>query len=76
MPLSGASLPPAPNKMEDDKAEVQDPLLEVNLGDGTESRPTFISKLLSEEQQSQMVALLCGVQGLFRVGLRRDARLG
>lgn len=53
-----SSLPPAPKKMEDDKAEVQDPLLEVNLGDGTESRPTFISKLLSEEQQSQMVALL------------------
>lgn len=49
-----SSLPPAPKKME----EVQDPLLEVNLGDGTESRPTFISKLLSEEQQSQMVALL------------------
>lgn len=53
-----SALPPAPKKMEDDKAEVQDPLLEVNLGDGTESRPTFISKLLPEEQQSQMVALL------------------
>lgn len=44
--------------MEDDKAEVQDPLLEINLGEGTESRPTFISSLLSEEQQRQLIVLL------------------
>lgn len=51
------SLPPAPKKMEDDKAEVQDPLLERNLREGTESRPTFISSLLSEEQQRQLIVL-------------------
>lgn len=60
--------------MEDDKAEVQDPLLEVNLGDGTKSRPTFISKLLSKEQQSQMVAL--GVQGLRGITTRCPAWIG
>lgn len=51
------SLPPAPKKMEDDKAEVQDPLLEINLREGTESRPTFISSLLSEEQQRKLIVL-------------------
>ena len=45
------SVPPAPKKMEDDKAEVQDPLLFINLGDQNDHRPTFISSLLSEEQQ-------------------------
>ena len=31
----------APNTMEDDKAEVQDPLRERNLGEGTERQPSF-----------------------------------
>lgn len=44
--------------MEDDKAEVQDPFLDKNLGEGTESQPTFISSLLSEEQQRQLIVLL------------------
>ena len=36
-------------KLDDSLAEVQDPLLEVNLGDENEHKPTFISQLLEPE---------------------------
>ena len=37
---------------------MQDPFLDSSLGEGTESQPTFISSLLSEEQQRQLIVLL------------------
>ena len=48
----------APMKLEDLKAEVQDPLLEVDLGMDGISKPTYISQLLGEEDKASLVALL------------------
>ncbi|OMO89495.1 Retrotransposon gag protein [Corchorus capsularis] len=48
----------APMKLDDLKAEVYDPLLEVNLGTEEEPRPTYISQLLAEEDKPRFVALL------------------
>lgn len=49
---------PAPPKLEDTLTEVQDPLLEVNLGIGHENQLTYIGQLLSQEQHDQLVGLL------------------
>ena len=48
----------APVKLEDVKAEVQDPLLEINLGTDGSFKPTYISKFLSEEDKVRMIAIL------------------
>ena len=42
-------LEPANPKLDDSLAEVQDPLLEVNLGDENEHKPTFINQLFDLE---------------------------
>ena len=39
-------------KSDDSKAEVQDPLLEVNLGDKCKHKPTFLSQLLELDFQA------------------------
>lgn len=44
--ISEADLQTAPAKLDDLKAEVQDPLIEVNLGTPEDPRPTYISALL------------------------------
>lgn len=43
--VSFSQLPKAPIKMEDDKAEVYDPLEEVNLGTTKNPNPIFISTM-------------------------------
>ena len=48
----------APMKLEDLKAEVQDPLLEIDLGTDGNPKPTYISQFLSEEDKVRMVTLL------------------
>lgn len=42
-----SDLEAAPAKLDDLKAEVQDPLKEINLGTEEEHRPTCISQLLT-----------------------------
>lgn len=50
LPLASLSqLPKAPTKIEDDKAEVYDPLKEVNLRVTDNLNPIFICKLLLAE---------------------------
>ena len=51
-------LEPASKKLDDSMAEVQDPLVEVNLGDEGENKPTYISKLLEPGFQTELEALL------------------
>ncbi|OMO99378.1 reverse transcriptase [Corchorus capsularis] len=48
----------APMKLDDLKAEVQDPLLEIDLGTDGKHRPPYISQLLAEEDKLRIVALL------------------
>ncbi|CAL9005868.1 unnamed protein product [Prunus brigantina] len=47
-----------PTKMEDDYPEVQDPLLEINVGTKAEPRPLFISQLLNPELAAEIIGLL------------------
>lgn len=42
-------LDPAPAKQDDIRSEVQDDVIEVNLGTEAEPRPTYLSKNLSSE---------------------------
>ncbi|XP_059630454.1 uncharacterized protein LOC132273511 [Cornus florida] len=48
----------APMKLDDLKAEVQDPLLELNLGTEQDPRPTYISKLLEPTFREELISLL------------------
>lgn len=48
----------APAKMEDVKADVQDPLMEVNLGTQEEHRITYISQVLEPGMREQIFQLL------------------
>ncbi|OMO89508.1 Retrotransposon gag protein [Corchorus capsularis] len=48
----------APMKLDDLKAEVQDPLLEIDLGTDGKHRPVYISQLLAEEDKPRFIALL------------------
>ncbi|XP_059663595.1 uncharacterized protein LOC132309293 [Cornus florida] len=48
----------APAKLEDLKADVQDPLLEINLGAEEEHRPTYISDLLEPDFKAELILLL------------------
>lgn len=45
-------------KLDDLKAEVQDPLLEVNLGTEQNPQPTYISKLLEPTFRDKLIYLL------------------
>ena len=56
------NLPNAPENFNDNKAEVQDPLEEIQLGPG---RPVFISKLISEEFKKALIDLLTEFQDCF-----------
>lgn len=56
--LSPDQLRPAPAKMDDLRAEVQDELVEVNLGTSDNPKPTYISKNLSEEMAGKITDLL------------------
>ncbi|CAL9006546.1 unnamed protein product, partial [Prunus brigantina] len=44
--------------MEDDYPEVQDPLLEINVGTEAEPRPLFVSQLLDPELAAEIIGLL------------------
>lgn len=44
--------------MKDDKAEVWDPLLEMNLGTAKDPRLMFISVLLKEDVKKRLIELL------------------
>ncbi|CAL9029425.1 unnamed protein product [Prunus brigantina] len=44
--------------MEDDYPEVQDPLLEINVGTKAEPRPLFVSQLLNPELTAEIIGLL------------------
>ncbi|GKV53168.1 hypothetical protein SLEP1_g59706 [Rubroshorea leprosula] len=48
----------APAKLDDLRADVQDPLKEVNLGTEAEPRITFVSGLLPPEMRDQIICLL------------------
>lgn len=48
----------APAKMEDVKADVQDPLMEVNLGTQEEYRITYKSQVLEPGMRKQIIQLL------------------
>ena len=45
-------------KLDNHKANVQDPLLEVNLGDEGEHKPTYVSQLLEPDFQAKLINLL------------------
>lgn len=47
-------LDPAPAKIDDFKAEVQDPLIEVNLGTAEEHRPVYISGLMEPSLKAEI----------------------
>ncbi|CAL2238765.1 unnamed protein product [Prunus armeniaca] len=47
----------APAEMEDDYPEVQDPLLEINVGTEAEPRPLFVSQLLNPELAAEIISL-------------------
>ena len=51
-------LEPTTPKLDYSLGEVQDPLREVNLGDESEHKPTFISQLLEPEFQTKLIKLL------------------
>ncbi|CAL8996839.1 unnamed protein product [Prunus brigantina] len=48
----------APAEMEDDYPEVQDPLLEINVGTEAEPRPLFVSQLLDPGLAAEIIGLL------------------
>ncbi|BFG34267.1 hypothetical protein CerSpe_205410 [Prunus speciosa] len=48
----------APAEMEDDYPEVQDPLLEINVGSEAEPRPLFVSQLLDPRLAAEVIGLL------------------
>ncbi|CAL8989484.1 unnamed protein product [Prunus brigantina] len=48
----------APAEMEDDYPEVQDPLLEINVGTEAEPRPLFVRQLLDPGLAAEIIGLL------------------
>ena len=58
-------LRPAHLKMDDSKAEGQDPLIEVNLGTKEEPRPTFVSGLLELKLKAEIIELLVEFKDCF-----------
>ncbi|XP_059669124.1 uncharacterized protein LOC132314258 [Cornus florida] len=48
----------APSRMEDNKAEVQDPLLKINVGTKKDNRPLFVSALFEPKFQADLIKLL------------------
>ncbi|CAL8136575.1 unnamed protein product [Prunus armeniaca] len=56
--LAFDDLETAPTEMEDDYPEVQDPLLEINVGTEPEPRSLFVSQLLSPELAAEIIGLL------------------
>ena len=55
--LTFDDLETAPAEMEDDYPEVQDPLLEINVGSEAEPRPLFVSQLLDPELTAEIIGL-------------------
>ncbi|XP_058211507.1 uncharacterized protein LOC131323676 [Rhododendron vialii] len=68
----------APAKLDDLKADVQDPLEEVNLGDSENPWPVYISQLLPEDVKRKLIQLLMEFKSCFAwnydelPGLSRD----
>lgn len=58
IPLKMEDLETAPAKMDDMRAEVQDPLEEINLGIVKQPRPTYISSLPTKELRAEIIELL------------------
>ncbi|CAL2227975.1 unnamed protein product [Prunus armeniaca] len=56
--LAFDDLETAPAEMEDDYPEVQDPLLEINVGTEPEPQPFFIRQLLNPELAAEIIGLL------------------
>jgi len=54
-----------------EKMKAHDPLEEVDIGDGSAKRPTYISTKIDKDFKDQIVE---EIQRLFRLGLQRDAR--
>ena len=52
------SLSKAPIQMDDLKAEVQDPLIEVTLGTEEEKKVTYISSHLTQEQFNEVLVVV------------------
>lgn len=63
-----SQLPKAPTKIEDDKAKVQNPLLEVNLGTTKDSRLVFINVLLKVYVKKELIELLTSYKDCFIQG--------
>lgn len=57
-PLRMEDLEATPIKMANIRAEVQDPLKEVNLGTTEQPQPTFVSSLLEEDLKDEIIELL------------------
>lgn len=51
--LNIEDLDPAPAEMGDSRPEVQDPLMEINVGTKVDPRPLFVSVLLSPKLSEQ-----------------------
>jgi len=56
------------------KMQAEDPLEEVDLGDGIVKRPTYISTKIDKEFKAQIVELLKKIQRLFSLGLSWNAK--
>ncbi|KAF2384022.1 hypothetical protein, partial [Acinetobacter baylyi] len=56
--LAFDDLETAPAEMEDDYPEVQDPLLEINMGTKPEPQPLFLNQLLNPELAAEIIGLL------------------
>ena len=56
--LTFDDLETAPAEMEDGHPEVQDPLLEINVGTEVEPRPFFVSLLLNPGLAAEIIGLL------------------
>ncbi|CAL8988472.1 unnamed protein product, partial [Prunus brigantina] len=56
--LTNDDLEIAPAEIEDDYPEVQDPLLEINVGTEAEPRPLFVSQLLDPGLAAEIIGLL------------------
>ncbi|CAL2278149.1 unnamed protein product [Prunus armeniaca] len=64
----------APNEMDDLKTEVQDPLVEINLGTKDNHRPIYI-RSNGARTSGQDGGAFETIQGFLRLGTHRDARI-
>lgn len=64
----------APPELEEGVKVTVDELKEINLGDDNDPRPTYISALLSSEEEETYIQLLQEFKDVFKVVIQRNAR--